>query len=69
MKLENGKTYLIDHPRKGVFVMRVDNHCDVWASGIIVDGKVNAMLDYNERSTGDKIAIRIDLINSAVEQP
>jgi len=69
MKLETGKTYLINHSRKGVFVMRVDRQRGAWAHGIIVAGKANARLDYNEKLVGDRVDIRIDLLNSAVEQP
>ncbi len=69
MKLENGKTYLINHPRKGVFVMCVDMVGDNWACGVIVAGRTNARLDHNEKFVGDRVDVRIDLLNSAVEQP
>ncbi len=69
MKLEDGKTYLINHCRKGVFFMRVDNQSDDWAHGIIVAGRTNARLDYNEKLVGDRVDVRIDLLDSAVEQP
>ncbi len=69
MKLETGKTYLINHPRRGTLVMRVGSQCGDWASGVIVAGKANARLDYNEKVAGDRIDVRVDLLNSAVEQP
>lgn len=34
--VENGKTYLIKHSRKGVFSMRIDSQCDTWINGVIV---------------------------------
>jgi hypothetical protein len=69
MKLENGKTYLVNHSRKGSFSMLIESQDDTWANGIITDGKANAMLDYNEKLKGEKITVRISFLRSAVEQP
>ena len=69
MKLENGKTYLVNHSRKGTFAMRVNGQCATWAHGVIAGGKANAMLDYNEKFAGDDISVRISHLQSAIEQP
>ena len=69
MLLENGKTYLVKCRRKGMFVMRVDRQDDEWAYGVVVGGKARAMLDYNERTVGDDITVRLSFLESAVVQP
>jgi len=69
MNLENGKTYLVNHSRKGTFAMKVNSQCDTWAHGVVAGGKASAMLDYNEKFNGDDISVRISHLRSAVEQP
>ena len=69
MQLENGKTYLVKCRRKGTFVMRVDGQDKEWAHGVVVGGKARAMLDYNERTAGDEITVRLSFLESAVVQP
>jgi len=68
MNIENGKTYLIKHDRKGTFTMRVDGQDGTWINGEVVGGQSDAMLDYNIKIKGDPITIRASLISSAVEQ-
>lgn len=69
MKLDNGKTYLINHARKGTFVMKIETQDDIWAYGVIVGGKADALLDYNVKTAGDPITIPISFIRSAIVQP
>ena len=69
MNLENGKTYLVNHARKGTFMLTVESQCDEWVNGIIAGGEASAMLDYNVKQKGEKITSRKSFIRSAVEQP
>lgn len=69
MQLEIGETYLIKAQRKGTFMMRVENVCDVWTRGVIVGGKADAILEYNERTVGDEVTCRTSFIMSAIKQP
>lgn len=57
-EISAGKTYRINHTRKGVFVARLTSVDDVWATGVVVSGKARAMLDYNEREVGEEVTIR-----------
>ena len=68
MELENGKTYLVNHSRKGTFMMYIENQCDTWAHGSVAGGKANAMLNYNEKEKGEEISVRISHLRSAIEQ-
>ena len=58
--MEIGKLYRIKHQRKGSFNLRVTkfDESDEWVEGIIVDSKASAMLEYNEKYSGDSITIR-----------
>ena len=56
--LEIGKTYDVTHSRKGTFALRVQSQDDEWVTGIILDGKANAMMDYNKKLPGEEITIR-----------
>lgn len=58
MKFEIGKTYDVSTQRKGRFVIKITNLDDTWATGIIVEGEAQAMLDYNRKSEGEEITIR-----------
>lgn len=68
MQFEIGKTYKIRHTRKGVFSFRVVNQCDEWVTGTIVDGKANAMMDYNEKFEGEDITVRKSFV-TIIEEP
>lgn len=59
-KLEVGKTYLCDHSRKGLFVMKVDDVGKEFAAGEIVTGKTHALLPENVKGSGERIAVRIE---------
>jgi len=69
MKLENGKTYLVNHSRKGTFAMRVNSQCETWVHCVVTGGTAKAFLTYNEAHKGDEIGLRISHLLSAVEQP
>ena len=68
-EIETGKTYLVNHSRRGQFFIRVDRKCDDVVVGIITKGKTRALLGCNEKSVGDKIGMSTNLLLSAVEQP
>jgi len=57
--IEVGKTYRVIHSRKGTFDMRIASFNDEWAEGVIVKGSAKAMMDYNEKETGENITVRI----------
>ena len=56
--LQVGKTYTVNSSRKGVFAGRLMGFDDTWATVLITDGKAKAMLEYNERETGEEITVR-----------
>ena len=56
--LEVGKTYNIKSSRKGAFTAKLTLVTDTWISGVIVSGKAQAMLAYNEREEGEEITVR-----------
>ena len=56
--IQIGKTYDVVCQRKGKFTMKVTRHDDVWASGIITNGKAKAILAYNEVEQGEEVTIR-----------
>lgn len=58
MTLEIGKTYKINHSRKGVFEGKVVGFDDVWVQVLITSGYTQAILAHNERQRGDTISIR-----------
>ena len=69
MKLENGKVYKVNHTRKGNFDLYVESQVELqdetWITGIIVEGKAQAMLKDNEKFVGDEITVRKSLLSSA----
>lgn len=56
--LEIGKTYDLVCQRKGKFRMQLTHHDDTWASGIITEGKAEAILAYNEVEKGEEVTVR-----------
>ena len=56
--IQIGKTYKVNHERKGNFIMTVTGMNDEWVTGIIVGGKAHAMLRDNEREKGEEITVR-----------
>lgn len=56
--LEVGKTYLINHSRKGKFCGTVTSINDEWADVTVTSGKAKAMLSYNECGPGEALTIR-----------
>ena len=65
-----GKTYLINHTRKGTFVGKLKSVSDNgdWADIQITGGTANAMLDENIGYIGDTITCRISFCRFT-EQP
>ena len=59
--VEVGKIYLVNSQRKGTFMARMTRVDDMWATGIITGGYARAMLDYNERDTGEEVTMRRSL--------
>lgn len=60
-KYEIGKTYNINHSRKGKFGIIVTGQCDTWLSGTVV-GTAGAMMEYNVKDDGESITVRKSLI-------
>ena len=56
-----GATYSINHSRKGKFRGRVLSVDDIWCTVEIVEGRANAMLDYNIRDVGEQVTCRDSL--------
>ncbi len=56
--VEVGKVYEVSHNRKGDFQMRVQSVSDGWVSGIVTNGRANALLSYNEKHAGQSITVR-----------
>lgn len=69
MELQSGKTYLIQHSRKGTFMMKVKSQDSNFTYGVMAAGKACAMMEHNERFKGDDIGVRTAFITNAVEQP
>lgn len=53
-----GKTYKVQSSRKGTFTARITSVDQTWATGVIVSGKADAMLAYNEREQGEEVTVR-----------
>jgi hypothetical protein len=67
-ELVTGRIYKVCHSRKGTFQMQVTDTTDeTWISGVIVRGMARAIMDYNQRFSGDKITVRRSFIRYAVE--
>lgn len=62
MNYENGKTYIINHSRKGTFGLHVESQDDEWLYGYVAGGTAKAIMDYNVKETGERIAVRKCLI-------
>lgn len=60
-EIEIGKTYKVVSQRKGTFTMRATSVDETWATGVITTGKAGAMLNYNERETGEEVTVRRSL--------
>lgn len=67
--IEVGKTYLINSARKGKFTGIVTRVDDTWADVLIIKGKAEAMLDYNEREQGETVTVRRSLCAFKSAQP
>lgn len=59
MNIEAGKTYLVDHSRKGRFAAQVIRFDETWADLLVTSGRAGAMMRYNEAGPGEKITVRI----------
>lgn len=57
-ELEVGQTYRVNHTRKGTFTIRLDHFDQEWATGYIVEGAADAMLEYNKVEAGEPITFR-----------
>ena len=68
MALEVGKTYLINHSRKGTFVAKIKSNDDTWTTGRIVEGQTEALMQCNVQDVGEDVTFRTRLVNSYQEQ-
>lgn len=66
MDLETGKTYEINHTRKGRFTARVTGQDDEWVDLEVVAGQAGAILSYNRADVGEPVTVRKSFITSAV---
>lgn len=57
-----GEVFFVRHVRKGEFIVRFDTIDDEWISATIVSGIAKAVMEYNTKHEGDKIALRRSLI-------
>lgn len=60
MKPEIGKTYEVNHLRKGTFVFKVTGIYKDFMDWIIINGTANAILEENVRTKGEEISLRIE---------
>lgn len=56
--MEVGKTYRVNHQRKGTFVAEVKAFDSEWATLEIVSGEAAAKLEYNARYAGEELTVR-----------
>lgn len=68
MELQNGKTYRVNHSRKGTFVGRLIATSGEWVTLEITNGKAKAMKGRNEREAGEEVTVRRSFC-SFTEQP
>ena len=61
MSIEAGKTYNVDHRRKGKFVLAVTYVGDEWVTGRLIAGKPHYLNHYNEKELGEVMTVRISL--------
>lgn len=61
MKLEVGKTYEVNHTRKGRFTLKVKHDGDEFVTGLIISGTATAMMRYNVVEEGEQITVRKEL--------
>lgn len=67
MELEVGKTYAVVHDRKGAFVLRVTDVCDLWVDGDVVSGTTQTLLPENMRGVGEHVCLRKDFVKITEE--
>ena len=56
--IEIGKTYKVNHSRKGTFHLKVTAVDDAWVTGLIASGKAGAIIPENEVYEGEAITLR-----------
>ncbi len=62
MIIREGKTYAVDHSRKGRFTVRVLKVRDPFVDCEIIDGVARMMSEWNDDAVaGEQIAINVDL--------
>lgn len=61
--IESGKTYRVNHSRKGKFTMRVTAVRGEWIDGLIIDGRAKymSMQNQGEGYVGDEVTVRASL--------
>ena len=59
--MEIGKTYIVNHSRKGIFVGKLVSQKGNWALLVIQEGKAKAKNQDNEREQGEEVAVNISL--------
>ena len=67
VNLEVGKTYLINHSRKGVFAAEVSKIREDWLDCVVIEGFTNTTLLENVCYMGDSVSLKRQFIISATE--
>ena len=60
---EVGKTYEVNHARKGEFVLAITAVNDEWITGNLIEGEPRYLLDCNKRIKGEELTIRRSFCN------
>ena len=59
--IEIGKTYAVNHRRKGLFKLKVLSLGNDFVTGNIVEGKTTCVLESNDKYEGEEITIKSSL--------
>ena len=57
MEVLIGKIYQVNHKRKGAFKIKVISIYDKYIDGIVIEGKVDAILKEDRKFKGEKVTI------------
>lgn len=67
--LQAGKTYLINHDRKGTFMARIQSVNDGWVDAVVTGGKTTSKVGYNVKTSGESIRFKQALVRKITPQP
>ena len=58
MSIKAGKTYNVDHVRKGKFVLHVTKTNEDWITGRLVNGEPTMLNILNAKNIGEEMTVR-----------